>query len=40
MTQILSISAFDKTPVNELFMENKINQKIIEQPNLFNNNEL
>lgn len=40
MTQILSISTFDKTPINELFMENKINQKIKEQPNLFNNNEL
>ncbi|MBJ6369893.1 IS4 family transposase [Snuella sedimenti] len=40
MTQILSISTFDKTPINELFMENKINQKFKEQPNLFNNNEL
>lgn len=40
MTQILSISTFDKTPINELFIENKINQKIKEQPNLFNNNEL
>lgn len=40
MTQILSISTFDKTPINELFMENKINRKIKEQPNLFNNNEL
>lgn len=40
MTQILSISTFDKTPVNELFMENKINQKVKEQPNLFNNNDL
>lgn len=40
MTQILSISTFDKTPVNELFMETKINKKIKEQPNLFNNNDL
>lgn len=40
MTQILSISTFDKTPINELFTENKINQKIKEQPNLFNNSEL
>ncbi len=40
MSQILSISIFDKTPVNELFKENKTNQKIIKQPNLFNNSEL
>jgi hypothetical protein len=40
MTQILSISTFDKTPINELFTENKINQKIKEQPYLFNNSEL
>lgn len=26
MSQILSISIFDKIPVNELFTENKINQ--------------
>lgn len=36
ITQILSISVFDRTPLNELFTENKINQKIKEQPNLFN----
>lgn len=40
MAQILSISVFDKTPVNELFMGNKISQKVKEQPNLFNNSEL
>lgn len=40
ITQILSISTFDKTPVNELFTEKEINQKIKEQPNLFNNSEL
>ena len=37
ITQILSISVFDRTPLNELFTENKINQKIKEQTNLFNN---
>lgn len=40
MTQILGVSAFAKTPVNELFTENRINQNIKEQLNLFNNNEL
>lgn len=35
MTQILSISMFDKTPVNELFTKKKVNKKIQEQPNLF-----
>lgn len=40
ITQILSISVFDKTPINELFTENKIKQKIKEQPNLFDNSEL
>jgi hypothetical protein len=40
MTQILCISTFDKTPVNELFTEKQINQTIKEQLNLFNYNEL
>lgn len=40
MTQILAISTFAKTPINELFTENKINQNANEQLNLFNNNEL
>lgn len=38
ITQILSISIFDKTPVNELFTENRINEKIEKSPNLFNDN--
>jgi IS4 transposase len=33
--QILSISVFDKTPVNELLTEKQINQIFKEQPNLF-----
>jgi len=37
MTQILSISIFDKTPVNELFTEYEINRKTKENLNLFNN---
>lgn len=37
ITQILSISVFDRTLINQLFTENKINQKIKEQPNFFNN---
>src|SRR5690606_9687701 len=40
MTQILGISTFAKTPVNELFTEKHINQNIKEQLNLFNNSEL
>lgn len=40
MTQILGVSSFAKTPVNELFTENRINQNIKEQLNLFNDNEL
>lgn len=40
MTQILAISTFAKTPVNELLTESKINQNIKEQLNLFNNNKL
>jgi len=40
MTQILGISTFAKTPVNELFTETQINQIIKKQLNLFNNNEL
>ena len=38
--QILGVSSFSKTPVNELFKEYKANQNIKEQLNLFNNNEL
>jgi IS4 transposase len=40
MTQILGISIFAKTAVNELFTEKLINQNIKEQFNLFNINEL
>jgi IS4 transposase len=40
MIQILGISTFSKTSVNELFIENKINQNIKDQLNLFNSNEL
>ena len=40
MTQILGVSAFAKVPVNQLFTENRINQNIKEQLNLFNNKEL
>lgn len=40
ITQILGVSSFSKTPVNELFNENETNQNIKEQLNLFNNNEL
>lgn len=40
MTQILGISTFAKTPVNELFTEKHINQNIKEQLNLFSDNQL
>lgn len=40
LMQILGISAFDKTPVNELVTKKKINQNIKKQPNLFENNDL
>lgn len=40
ITQILGVSSFSKIPVNELLNEYKTNQKIKEQLNLFNNNEL
>jgi len=40
ITQILRVSTFSKTPVNELLNEYKANQNIKEQLNLFNNNEL
>lgn len=40
MTQILGISTFSKTPVNELFTEEKINQNVTDQFNLFNNSQL
>jgi len=36
--QILSISAFDKTPITELLTQNQVNQNIKEQLNLFSNN--
>ena len=40
MMQILGISAFSKTPVNELFSKTQINQNVKEQLNLFSNNQL
>ena len=40
MMQILGISAFSKTPINELFTNNKINQNVKEQLNLFNFNNI
>lgn len=40
LMQILGISAFNKTPVNELVTKKKINQNIKKQPNLFENNDL
>lgn len=40
ITQILGVSSFSKTPVNELLNEYKANQNIKEQLNLFSNNEL
>jgi hypothetical protein len=38
--QILGISAFAKTPINELFTEQQINQNVKEQLNLFSNSEI
>ena len=38
--QILGISAFAKTPINELFTKQQINQNVKEQLNLFNYNEI
>ena len=40
MMQILGISAFAKTPINELFAKQQINQNVKEQLNLFNFNQL
>lgn len=40
MMQILGISTFAKTPINELFTEKQINQNVKEQLNLFSNNDL
>lgn len=40
MMQILGISIFAKTPINELFTEQQINQNVKEQLNLFSNNDL
>jgi hypothetical protein len=40
MMQILGISAFAKTPINELFAKQQINQNVKEQLNLFSNNDL
>ncbi len=34
--QILGVSTFDKTPVDELLTEIKVNQNVKEQYNLFN----
>lgn len=38
--QILGISTFAKTPINELLTEQQINQNVKEQLNLFSNNDL
>jgi len=38
--QILGISAFAKTPIDELFAKQQINQNVKEQLNLFNYNEI
>jgi len=40
MIQILGISVFAKTPINELFVKQQINQNVKEQLNLFSNNEI
>jgi len=40
MMQILGISAFAKTPINELFAKQQINQNVNEQLNLFNFNQI
>ena len=40
MMQILGISAFSKTAVNELFTRQQINQNVKEQLNLFSYNQL
>lgn len=40
MTQILGISIFAKTSVNEIFMKKHVNQNIKNQLNLFENNDL
>lgn len=40
MIQILGISTFDKTPINELFTKSQINQNVKKQLNLFSNKDL
>jgi hypothetical protein len=40
MIQILEISSFAKTPINELFAKQQINQNVKEQLNLFNYNQM
>lgn len=40
MIQILGISSFAKTPIDELFAKQQINQNVKEQLNLFSNNEI
>lgn len=40
MMQILGISSFAKTPINELFAKQQINQNVKEQLNLFNYNQI
>jgi len=40
LMQILGISAFDKTPINELITKEKNNKNLKEQPSLFDNNDL
>jgi hypothetical protein len=40
MMQILGISTFSKTRLNELFSEKQITQNVKEQLNLFSDNQL
>ena len=40
MMQILGISVFAKTPINELFAKQQIKQNVKEQLNLFDFNEI
>ena len=40
MIQFAGISTFAKTPVNELFVKQQINQNVKEQLNVFKNNNL
>ncbi|MEX0595781.1 MAG: transposase, partial [Candidatus Paceibacterota bacterium] len=40
LMQILGISVFDKTPINELITKEKLKKGIEDQPNLFDNKDL